>query len=71
MRMPGWPEIVVILLVLLLIFGATRLPKMGASLGQSLRAFKGAITGQDQAEAEPEESTTSRVKSAVKEEERS
>ena len=71
MRMPGWPEIVVILLVLLLIFGATRLPKMGASLGQSLRAFKGAITGNDHPEAGPEESTPSKVKSAVKDEERS
>ena len=71
MRMPGWPEIVVILIVLLLIFGATRLPKMGASLGQSLRAFKGAITGQDKPEAEPEEPNPSRVKSAVNEEDRS
>ena len=71
MRMPGWPEIVVILLVLLVIFGATRLPKMGASLGQSLRAFKGAITGQDKPEDEPEEPSTNRVKSGVNEEERS
>ena len=71
MRMPGWPEIVVILLVLLLIFGATRLPKMGASLGQSLRAFKGAITGNDQQDADSDEPTPNRVKSAVKDEERS
>ncbi len=43
----GGPEIAIILVVLLLLFGATRLPKMGSSLGQSLRAFKNAVTGQD------------------------
>ena len=47
MRGLHWPEILVILLVVLLIFGATRLPKMGASLGKSMRAFKSALTGQE------------------------
>ena len=55
-------EIGVIAVVLLLIFGATRLPKIGTSLGQSLRAFKGAITGDDEAEAkEPEDKPVERA----------
>ena len=38
-------EIAVLLLVSLLIFGPTRLPEMGRSLGRGLREFKTAITG--------------------------
>ena len=41
----GWPGLVVILLVLLLIFGPKRLPEMGRSLGRGMREFKDSITG--------------------------
>jgi len=46
--MPGWiglPELVVLLVVLLLIFGPKRLPEMGRSLGKGMREFKDSITG--------------------------
>ena len=69
MRGLHWPEIVVILLVILLIFGAARLPKMGASLGRSMRAFKGALTGQEEVllDEEPEaKPKRKRAKSATK-----
>ncbi|MFZ2272357.1 Sec-independent protein translocase subunit TatA [Corynebacterium variabile] len=36
----GWPEILIIVVVLLLLFGATRLPNMARSLGRSMRIFK-------------------------------
>lgn len=36
----GWPEIVLILLVVLLLFGAKRLPDLARSLGKSLSEFK-------------------------------
>lgn len=36
----GLPELLVILLVCLLLFGANRLPEIGKSLGQGLREFK-------------------------------
>ena len=51
MRLPGWPEIAVIVLILLLVFGAAKLPQVGSSLGKSMRAFKDAITGQEDDEA--------------------
>ena len=47
MRMPGFPEIAVIVLILLVVFGAARLPQVGSSLGRSMRAFKEAISGHD------------------------
>jgi sec-independent protein translocase protein TatA len=49
----GWPGLVVILLVLLLIFGPKRLPEMGRSLGRGMREFKDSVMGNDK-EDEPE-----------------
>lgn len=36
----GWQEILLILFVLLLLFGARRLPELGQSLGKGIREFK-------------------------------
>ncbi len=41
----GWQEMIIILVVLLLLFGAKRLPEMGRSLGRGMREFKEAVTG--------------------------
>jgi sec-independent protein translocase protein TatA len=38
---------VILLLVLLLVFGAKRLPEMGRSLGKGMREFKDSISGND------------------------
>jgi len=40
MSMPGPLEILVVLLVILLLFGAKRLPEIGKALGQGIREFK-------------------------------
>jgi sec-independent protein translocase protein TatA len=45
----GTPEIILIVLVIFLLFGATRLPQLAKSLGQSKRAFR---EGLDEAERE-------------------
>ena len=36
----GPVEIIAILVIVFLLFGATRLPKLGRSMGQSIRGFK-------------------------------
>jgi sec-independent protein translocase protein TatA len=36
----GLPELILILLVLLLVFGATRLPEIGKGLGQAIKNFR-------------------------------
>ncbi|MHB8643578.1 MAG: Sec-independent protein translocase subunit TatA/TatB [Gaiellaceae bacterium] len=49
--MPGWigfPELLVLLIVVLLVFGPKRLPEMGRSLGKGMREFKDSITGKDE-----------------------
>ena len=38
-------ELMILLIVLLLIFGAKRLPEMGRSLGKGMREFKDSVTG--------------------------
>ena len=39
------PEIILLLLVALLLFGAKRLPEIGRSLGSGMREFKDSVTG--------------------------
>lgn len=36
----GAQELIIIALIILLLFGASRLPKLGKSMGQSIRGFK-------------------------------
>ena len=48
--MPGWiglPELIVLLVVVLLVFGPKRLPEMGRSMGRGFREFKSSISGND------------------------
>ena len=48
--MPGMGEMVVILLIVLLIFGAGKLPEIGDALGRSIKNFKRAAAGHDEIE---------------------
>jgi sec-independent protein translocase protein TatA len=41
-------EILLIMAVLLLLFGATRLPQLGASLGSAIRNFKRGFSGENE-----------------------
>ncbi|MEI6564149.1 MAG: twin-arginine translocase TatA/TatE family subunit [bacterium] len=40
MRNLGWPELLIILFVVVLLFGAKKLPDLARSLGKSLSEFK-------------------------------
>ena len=52
--MPGWPETLFILVLVLLLFGAKKLPELARGLGQSLNEFKKA---RDEFEHEVRKST--------------
>jgi sec-independent protein translocase protein TatA len=38
----GLPELIIILMIIILIFGANRLPDLGKSIGKGIRNFKDA-----------------------------
>ena len=46
----GIPEIAIIVVVILLIFGARRLPEIGTSMGKGIRTFKTALMGEEEKE---------------------
>jgi sec-independent protein translocase protein TatA len=48
----GLPEIAIVLIIALLVFGPKRLPEMGRSMGKGLREFKDSISGDDRDEHE-------------------
>jgi sec-independent protein translocase protein TatA len=39
----GLPEMLIILLIIMLIFGASRLPEIGRGIGQGIKNFKGSF----------------------------
>lgn len=57
----GAPELIIILLIVLLVFGSTKLPKLARSLGQAQKEFKTGLSegGKDEPEAKSEPDTKS------------
>lgn len=47
----GAPELIILLLVVLLLFGSTRLPKLARSMGEASREFKKGVTEREQMDA--------------------
>lgn len=43
----GLPEIIIILMIVLVVFGGGKLPEIGSALGKSIRNFKNAANGAD------------------------
>lgn len=41
----GWPEVVIILIVALLIFGPKKIPELGGAIGKTLKGFKDEMQG--------------------------
>jgi sec-independent protein translocase protein TatA len=49
----GMPELIIILVIVLVVFGAGKLPEIGGALGKSIRNFKKASDGKDEIEITP------------------
>ncbi len=47
----GWPEILLILAIVLIVFGAGKLPQIGGAIGKGIREFKKAQRGDDEEES--------------------
>ena len=48
----GMPELIIILIIILIIFGAGKLPEIGAGMGKAIRNFKGATSESEEKEKE-------------------
>jgi len=46
--MPGPQELIVILIIVLVLFGAKKLPELARGLGQGIREFKKAASGSEE-----------------------
>ena len=49
----GMPELLVLLLIILIIFGAGKLPEIGAGLGKAIRGFKKGVSEPDEIDVTP------------------
>ncbi len=49
--MPGVQELVIILIIIVVLFGASRLPQLGRGMGEGIRNFKRGLRGGDNKES--------------------
>jgi len=58
----GLPEIIIILVVILIVFGVGKLPQVGGAIGKGMRAFRKGQAGEEEEEEEiPKKKTTKKV----------
>jgi sec-independent protein translocase protein TatA len=59
----GWGELLIILVILVIIFGPSRLGDLGSSLGKGIKGFKKAMREPDEIDVTPSKAETSRIES--------
>ena len=60
---PGLPEIFLVVLVVLIIFGAGRLPEVGRGIGTAIKEFRGSIGNKNKSESADDAKTEPEKKS--------
>ena len=63
----GVPELLIILVILLLIFGPKRLPGLGRQLGSGMREFKDSITGKSSSDDDDDDDAEQPLRSLTSE----
>lgn len=66
----GWPELIIILVIVLVVFGASRVPEVGRALGKGIKEFRSSVTeatdavegkeGAEEAEPKPRRKTATK-----------
>lgn len=62
----GWPELVIVLIIVLVVFGAGRLPQIGEGIGKGIRNLKRGLKTDDEIEVTPREKRVEERTSAKK-----
>jgi len=50
----GFGELVIILVIVVVVFGATKLPQLGDGLGKAIKNFKRSVNAQNEIDVSPE-----------------
>lgn len=58
----GVPELIILLVIVLAVFGAGKLPEIGGAFGRSIRNFKDATQGKDEILINPGKEDVTRTK---------
>jgi sec-independent protein translocase protein TatA len=58
----GLPELVIVLVIIILIFGASRLGDIGSGLGKAIRGFRDSMAGKDAIDVTPKKDDDSKKK---------
>ena len=53
----GFGELVIILIIVVVVFGSTKLPQLGDGLGKAIKNFKRAVNQQNELDVSPKEKT--------------
>ena len=51
----GTTELLILLVIVIVIFGARRLPELGSGLGKAIKNFKSGISGKDEIDVTPKQ----------------
>ena len=57
--MPGTTELLIVLGIVVVIFGARRLPELGSGLGKAIKNFKSGVSGKDEIDVTPKQDEVS------------
>jgi sec-independent protein translocase protein TatA len=58
----GTQELIIILVIIIVLFGATRLPQIGSGIGQAIKNFKKSVKEQDEIDVTPTKDTSKESK---------
>ncbi len=58
----GWQELTIILVIVIIIFGAGKLPEIGGALGKGIKEFKASASEEDESAEKTEVDTSKPVK---------
>jgi sec-independent protein translocase protein TatA len=64
----GMTELIIILVIILVIFGANKLPEIGAGMGKAIKNFKKATTEPEEIDVTPEDKKPAKDEQSKKEE---
>ncbi|MBM4145099.1 MAG: twin-arginine translocase TatA/TatE family subunit [Nitrospira sp.] len=58
----GTQELIIILIIIVILFGATRLPQIGSGIGQAIKNFKKGVKESDEIDVTPDKESSKQAK---------